>query len=292
MLHPRLERVAGLLLPAAPAARPHVRDRAIARARPRPTPRPPRGLGRWHGDSRGTHPRRFVARDRIVGCVSGHLCDRIVDRLHEVDAKGRVSPRRLSQRVRDDHAVSIAQSENCFGAPGRPDGDGRHASVAAAERHSVTSPRWTKACSYADQCSTRYFVVYCGWTFDRMSRSCTRSGHRGQRAYSGLVAAEGLCTNALSVLAYNLGSLWRRLVLPPRIKRWSLTSLQQRLVKTGGRLVKRARYYWLLLAQGHLTRRLFVALLRKSKLAPSAPTRRFVTDRSRTTLVDQARSFD
>ena len=37
----------------------------------------------------------------------------------------------------------------------------------------------------------------------------------------------------LSVLAYNLGNLWRRLVLPPRIKRWSLTSLQQRLVKTG-----------------------------------------------------------
>ena len=34
------------------------------------------------------------------------------------------------------------------------------------------------------------------------------------------------------------------------------------------------------------------ALLRKSKLAPSAPTRRFITDRSRTTLVDQARSFD
>ena len=34
------------------------------------------------------------------------------------------------------------------------------------------------------------------------------------------------------------------------------------------------------------------ALLRKSNLAPSAPTRRFVTDRSRTTLVDQARSFD
>ena len=34
------------------------------------------------------------------------------------------------------------------------------------------------------------------------------------------------------------------------------------------------------------------ALLRKSKLALSAPTRRFVTDRSRTTLVDQARSFD
>ena len=67
----------------------------------------------------------------------------------------------------------------------------------------------------------------------------------------------------LSVLAYNLGNLWRRLVLPPRIKRWSLTSLQQRLVKTGGRLVKHARYYWLLLAEGHLTRRLFGSMLRR-----------------------------
>ena len=95
-------------------------------------------------------------------------------------------------------AVSIAQSENVFGAPGRPDGAGRHASVASAESHSVTSPRWTTACSYADPCPTRSFVVYCGWTFDLMSRSCTRSGHRGQRADSCLVAAEGLCTNAAS----------------------------------------------------------------------------------------------
>ena len=97
---------------------------------------------------------------------------------------------------RSVNAVSIAQSENVFGAPGRPDGDGRHASVASAESHSVTSPRWTKACSYADQCPTRYFVLCFGWTFDLMSRSCTRSGHRGQRADSCLVAAEGLCTNA------------------------------------------------------------------------------------------------
>jgi len=33
--------------------------------------------------------------------------------------------------------------------------------------------------------------------------------------------------------------------------------LQQRLVKTGARLIKHARYYWLLLAESHLTRRLF-----------------------------------
>ena len=50
----------------------------------------------------------------------------------------------------------------------------------------------------------------------------------------------------LSLIAYNLGNLWRRLVLPREIENWSLTSLQQRLAKTGGRLVKHARYYWLM----------------------------------------------
>ena len=67
----------------------------------------------------------------------------------------------------------------------------------------------------------------------------------------------------LSLIAYNLGNLWRRLVLPKRINNWSLTSLQQRLVKTGGRLLKHARYYWLLLAESHLTRRLFGAMVRR-----------------------------
>jgi hypothetical protein len=67
----------------------------------------------------------------------------------------------------------------------------------------------------------------------------------------------------LSVLAYNLGNLWRRLVLPARIEAWSLTSLQQRIVKTGGRLVKHARYYWLMFAESYLTRRLFGAMLQR-----------------------------
>ena len=57
------------------------------------------------------------------------------------------------------------------------------------------------------------------------------------------------------------GNLWQRLVLPRRIDHWSLTSLQQRPVKTGGRLVKHARYYWLLLAESHLTWRLFQAMV-------------------------------
>jgi len=72
----------------------------------------------------------------------------------------------------------------------------------------------------------------------------------------------------LSVIAYNLGNLWRRLALPRRIQNWSLTSLQQRLVKTGGRLVKHARYYWLLLAEGHLTRGCLGSMLRRIAALP------------------------
>lgn len=67
----------------------------------------------------------------------------------------------------------------------------------------------------------------------------------------------------LSLLAYNLVNLRRRLVLPKRIDAWSLTSLQQRLVKTGGCFVKHARYYWLLLAESYLTRRRFGTMLQR-----------------------------
>jgi hypothetical protein len=42
-----------------------------------------------------------------------------------------------------------------------------------------------------------------------------------------------------------------------------LTSLQQQLVKTGGRLIKHPRYYWFAAGESHLTRRLFGGMLRR-----------------------------
>ena len=46
----------------------------------------------------------------------------------------------------------------------------------------------------------------------------------------------------LFIMAYNLGNFpLRRLVLPESMKHWSLTSLQTRMIKTGGRLVRHAR---------------------------------------------------
>ena len=43
---------------------------------------------------------------------------------------------------------------------------------------------------------------------------------------------------------------WRRVGLPQRIMHWSLMSLQHRLVKTGGPLVKHARYYLVTFGRG------------------------------------------
>jgi hypothetical protein len=65
----------------------------------------------------------------------------------------------------------------------------------------------------------------------------------------------------LGVIAYNFGNLLRRLALPRTIQRWSLTSLQQRLFKTGGRLMRHARYFILQLAESHLTPTLFRQIL-------------------------------
>ncbi len=59
------------------------------------------------------------------------------------------------------------------------------------------------------------------------------------------------------------------LVLPNRIGNWSMASLQQRLVKMGGRLVKHGRYYWLMLAESHLTRRLFSAMVCRIAVLPT-----------------------
>ena len=41
-----------------------------------------------------------------------------------------------------------------------------------------------------------------------------------------------------------------------------------RLVKTGGWLIKHARYFWLLLAESHLTRRLFRSMVRRIAALP------------------------
>ena len=46
----------------------------------------------------------------------------------------------------------------------------------------------------------------------------------------------------LHALAYNLGNFLRTLATPEPIKDWSLTSLREKLIKVGARLVSHDRY--------------------------------------------------
>ncbi len=56
------------------------------------------------------------------------------------------------------------------------------------------------------------------------------------------------------------------------IQNWSLTSLQQRLFKTGGRLIRHARYFVLQLAESYLTRPLFRQIVARIERLAWHPT--------------------
>ena len=65
------------------------------------------------------------------------------------------------------------------------------------------------------------------------------------------------------VLAYNLDNFLRRLALPPRVKQWSLTTLCDKLIKLGARVVHHARYVMCQLAEVAVSRELFAAILER-----------------------------
>ncbi len=77
---------------------------------------------------------------------------------------------------------------------------------------------------------------------------------------------------ALFVLAYNLGNFLRRLVLPGEMARWSLTTLREKLVKIGARLVRHARPLALQMAEVAVTRDLFAEVLTRIRLLSPVPT--------------------
>ena len=65
----------------------------------------------------------------------------------------------------------------------------------------------------------------------------------------------------LHALAYNLANFLRTLVTPTEIETWPLTSLRERLIKTGARLVRHARYAVFEFAEAALPRAVFTAVL-------------------------------
>jgi hypothetical protein len=67
----------------------------------------------------------------------------------------------------------------------------------------------------------------------------------------------------LFALAYNLGNFLRRLALPRSVKHWSLTTLRDKLIKIGAKVVAHSRYVFFQMAEVAVPKRLFRAILER-----------------------------
>jgi hypothetical protein len=76
----------------------------------------------------------------------------------------------------------------------------------------------------------------------------------------------------LFALAYNLANFLRRLALPKRVRHWSLTTLREKLIKIGAKVVRHARYVTFQMAEVAVPRKLFRDILgRISRLTAQQP---------------------
>ena len=78
----------------------------------------------------------------------------------------------------------------------------------------------------------------------------------------------------LHALAYNLGNFMRTLALPKSAEPWSLTSLREKLIKIGAKVVSHGRYVTFQLAEVAVSRQMFadILMLIARLRAPPAPT--------------------
>ncbi len=67
----------------------------------------------------------------------------------------------------------------------------------------------------------------------------------------------------LFALAYNLGNFLRRLALPKSVKHWSLTTLRDKLIKIGAKVVAHSRYVIFRMAEVAVPRKLFAPILER-----------------------------
>jgi hypothetical protein len=78
----------------------------------------------------------------------------------------------------------------------------------------------------------------------------------------------------LFALAYNLGNFLRRLALPRSVKHWSLTTLREKLIKIGAKVVDHARYVIFQMAEVAVPKKLFQTILeriRRLRLPEAVP---------------------
>jgi len=79
----------------------------------------------------------------------------------------------------------------------------------------------------------------------------------------------------LHALAYNLANFLRTLALPSEIERWSLTTLREKVVKIGAKVIGHGRYAIFQMAEVAVPRELFGRLLERiARLRPPVMARR------------------
>ena len=110
-----------------------------------------------------------------------------------------------------------------------------------------------------------------GFHLRSMRPLCIISGHGFSRAETAPINSWALAPAAFGEPSRQTNKdipQPRRSAVPRLLSKRSTARLQQRLVKTGGRLVKHTRCHWLFLAESHLTRRLFGSMLRRTAALP------------------------
>jgi len=75
----------------------------------------------------------------------------------------------------------------------------------------------------------------------------------------------------LFALAYNVGNFLRTLALPRKVSRWTLTTIREKLVKIGAKVVRHAKYVTFQLAEVAISRNLFAMILDKIAQLRLAP---------------------
>ncbi len=65
----------------------------------------------------------------------------------------------------------------------------------------------------------------------------------------------------LHALAYNLGNFMRTLAMPKTAEPWSLTSLREKLIKIGAKVVSHGRYVTFQMAEVAVSRQMFADIL-------------------------------
>ena len=126
--------------------------------------------------------------------------------------------------------------------------------TAASIRHTETRKEWPSTV-YNHRGKAEQYIKEGKYAIKWTRLSCGKFG----------VPTAYACNNAvrlqLHALAYNLGNFMRTLALPKEVEHWSLTTLREKLVKIGAKVVRHGRYVTFQLAEVAVPKSLFKKIL-------------------------------